>query len=212
MHKRIMALILVVIMIILVTSCAYINPKCSPDKYRAVDYGYDEEINTYYLQYQNERYLFEDANNMFTVIHNPNVCLNLGWHYNLPFTLYKEYYSYTAESPDYIYSIGPNGRVFFKESFDYTKEMFVVEDVEIEFSKAFTNGTIDIQDLENKDVEKQSFRWHSKKHNALYIDVNVYFYENNGYVFIYNMDRDSAYQISDVFLESLVENEIIVYE
>lgn len=212
MHKRIMALALVIIMIILAASCACVNPECSPNKYRVVDYVYDEEINKYYLQYQNERYLFDNVNNMFTVIHDPTICINLGWYYNLPFTLYKEYYSYTAESPDYIYSIAPNGSVFFRESFDYTKEIFVVEDVEIEFSKAYTDNTLDIQDIKNKDIEKQPFRWHSKKHNALCIDVDVYLYENKGYIFIYNMDCHNAYQISDVFLESLIENEIIVYE
>ena len=212
MYKRIVALTLVVIMIILATSCAYLNPECSPDKYRTVDYVYDEEHDTYYLQYQSERYLFDNTNDMFTIMHDPNVCISLGWYYNLPFTLYKEYYSYTTESPDYIYNIGPNGSVFFRESFDYTKEIFVVEDIEIEFSKAFTNDTIDIQNAKNKDIEKQSFRWHSKKHNALCIDVDIYFYENNGYIFIYNMDRDNIYQISDDFLKLLIKNEIIVFE
>ena len=212
MFKRIITLALVLITTILTTSCAYMNYGYDPDKYRAVDYYYDEKLNVYYLEYQCERYYHDDTHDMFAVSYKPeDGFVNLGWYYNLPFTYCKEYYSYTTESPDYIFSSGPGGAIYFKESFDYKKEIFVVEntEIEIEFSEAFSNNTIDVYE---KNIEYQMLCWYSQKHNALSVKVQVLFWEEDWYVYIYNMDRYNAYQVSDVFLNMLIENGIVAQE
>ncbi len=215
MFKRIITLALVLITTILTTSCAYMIPEASPDKYRDVYYGYDEESDIYYLEYQNARYYsFDDINDILMSVYfdsqeKKDDFINLGWHYNFPFTTYKEYYSYTAENPDYIFTTGPDRSIYFKEYFDYTKECFVVENIEIEFSEAFTGETINV---ENKHIKSQSFRWYSKKYSGLYTVANVFFLENKAYLLIYGMDDDNAFQLSDDFLELLIDNGIISYE
>ena len=212
MRKQLLSMVLVFMIFISMTSCAYMNYGCDPDKYRAVDYHYDETQDMYYLEYQGERYYHDDTHDMFAVSYeSEDGFVDLGWYYNLPFTYCKEYYSYTTESPDYIFSSDPGGEIYFKESFDYKKEIFVVEntEVEIEFSEAFSNNTINVYE---KNIEYQTLCWYSKKHNALSVKVQVLFLEEHWYMYIYNMDRNNAYQISDVFLDMLIENGIVAYE
>ena len=82
-------------------------------------------------------------------------------------------------------------------------------EIEIEFSEAFSNNTIDVYE---KNIEYQMLCWYSQKHNALSVKVQVLFWEEDWYVYIYNMDRYNAYQVSDVFLNMLIENGIVAQE
>lgn len=210
MYRSVIALALIIIITISTTSCTFIA-EYPLDKYRTVGYGYDESLDAYYLEYQDEQYWDDDANAMFNVVHNEGDCAYLGWFFNLPFTLFNAYYSYSTESPDYIYRYTSHGSdVYFKESFDYTKEVFVLENVEIEFCNAFSGDTVSIDDIERNNIEKQSFMWKSKKHSALFISTHIYLFENKVYMFSFNMDSENAYQLSDAFLELLIKNKIIV--
>ena len=211
MLKRVVALALIFIMTLSLTSCTFFT-EYPLDKYRVVDYGYDEEADIYYLEYKNERYIYDEMSDIFGVDDKGRDPVYLGWLFNLPHAR-NQYYSYSTESPDYIYLDSSSGSyVFFKESvnFDLANEIFVLEDIEIKFCDTHSDDTVNI--LFRPDARfVHKFRLTSKKYNALYLLVEIYQFEDKFYMYEVSIDMTNAYQISDAFLESLIEKKIIVY-
>lgn len=213
MCKRIIAISLLIIVIMSFSSCNHVHYMVAgmfdldTDIYRNVDYRYDEEQEVYYLEYQNEKYYSCEKYGMFHIDIDKEDWHDLGWYYCFPFNIAQYYYSYTTESPDYIFP--PQEEVFFfKETFDYKKEIFIVEGTTIafEFSEIFTQNTIQAEGSHSKYKE---IRLRSQKHNSLYINAEIWIKDEIYYVFIHNMDFNYAYQLSDNFRNALIENNII---
>ena len=118
-------------------------------------------------------------------------------------------FSNTDENPMYIVSnIG--AFVWVREDFDYTEDLFVIKDTDIEilFSEAFTGNIIEISTLESHQ-EKVSFIWHSKTVSELKINARIYEYNDVWYM----QTRSSEWwEISDDFLNLLLENKTISIE
>ncbi len=131
----------------------------------------------------------------------------ISWSYNFPFTGVIEYYSYSLESPNFIAEPNVENTIWFKSSFDYQTEIFVVENTEIEviFSSAFKNDKINT--VPTKD-SVQTFFWHAKSYPSLRTQVNIFSIDGIYYLEIPNMEE--IYQISDDFLSLLIANEVIL--
>lgn len=131
----------------------------------------------------------------------------ISWSYNFPFTGVIVFYSYSSVNPNFIVEPYVENTVWFKKTFDYQTEIFVVENTEIEvvFSSAFENGNINIGTLK---YDAQSFYWHAKSYPSLRTKVDVFSIDGIYYMKI--PDMDDAYQISDDFLNLLIDNAIIL--
>lgn len=211
MHKRVLSVLLICTIIVLMTSCAYVNPNCDPELYRAVDYIYDETIGEYYLTYQGEKYIYNKAYDIFSVpnMYNPDDMdglVALGWHYSIPG--YTEYYSYTTDSPDYLFDLGPGGQTWIKESFDYTKEIFIIEGTESEIAFSDLVGDLEFSGTVLP-CSKNIFLTLNAKNNPklkieIYIDRDDY---NQWYA--YDESCTITYALSDTFVQILEDNGII---
>ena len=131
----------------------------------------------------------------------------LSWSYNFPFTGIIEYYSYSFENPNFIVEPNVENTVWFKSSFNYQTEIFVVENTEIEviFSSAFEN---DKTNIGSSKYDVQSFYWYAKSYPSLRTKVNIFSIDGIYYIEIPNMDE--VYQISDNFLTLLINAEVII--
>ena len=211
MYKRVITILLLLIVTIPLSSCKHLMAQSGGyniDKYRAVDYHYDEELDAYYLEYQNVNYFTSDELYMFNINGSIEDFFDLGWYYNFPFTFAMQWYSYTTESPDYMFSYKKD-TVYFKETIDYKKEIFLVEDTqsEIEFSELFTTNTIKV---DGQKFERKTIYLHSKKYDALSIKVELLCKDGNFYFYSNDMDTFNAYQITENFYNLLIEIGIII--
>ena len=222
MNKRIVAIALLLIITISLSACGfipdiennfndYIEEKVGvhPDNYRKVDYAYDEERETYYLIYQNERYYSNENYNMFDIDYSEENFVDLGWHFNLPFTVYAQYFSYSDESPDYIFPMRRD-LVYFKEGVDYTNEVLVVDGTEIEFkySEIWTSKTT--QNVGGHNTS-DSIILRFKNYPAISFKAKLVDSYGVWYIYIFNMDFNFAYRVSDDFHDALIENGIVPY-
>ena len=155
--------------------------------------------------YNIERNIFKTSNYVYPSDDESRIVV--GWHYNLPFSAVRIYYSYTSDNPDYI--IGYN-EVYMKEGYDYKSDIFVIEntDIGIVFSDAF-NGKKEKIDKFNKYI-KVSFNWHSQRHTELMTKLDIILFDDVYYVNIQNDNFENlVYEISDEFFDLLVENGFI---
>lgn len=206
--KKFFSLLLMCTIIISMTSCAYMNPDCDPALYRAVDYIHDDTLDEYYLTYQGEKYVYDKAYDIFRV---PNLwrpddmadLVVLGWHYAIPG--YTQYYSYTTDSPDYLFN--PNDAIWIKETFDYTKEIFVLEGTEIEI--AFPDLVGDLKHtIHPYDCSEDIFlTFNAKDHPKLQIMIYVDRPGNRWYA--YDVTCKVSYALSDTLVQLLEDNGII---
>lgn len=211
MHKRVLSILLVCTIIILMTSCAYMNPNCPPELYRAVDYIYDETLDEYYLTYQGEKYIYNKAYDIFRVpnMYNPNDMAGLvalGWHYAIPG--YTEYYSYTTDSPDYLFDLGPGGQTWIKETFDYTKEIFIVEGTESEIAFSDLVGDLEFWCTARPCSKNVFLTLNAKDHPKLKIEIYVDRTDYNRW-YAYDESCMITYALPDTFVQLLEDNGII---
>ena len=198
-----------IVLIILIGSLLFCVSSCNNDKKNIISYCENNAIQYEGVKfYQLEDNIFgaysaDDKENRYS-----NLIL-LSWNYNFPFTGIIEYYSYTTENPNFIIEPYVMNTVWFKESFDYKKEIFVVENTKIEiiFSSAFKNNKINTDGLK---YDVQSFCWYAKSYPSLRTQVNIFNIDGIYYMEIPNMD--GTYQISDNFLNLLIRNEVIIAE
>ena len=205
--RKIVILFLTFSLLAFMSSCKNYLPRLDNDKY-GITFQNKEGI----LEYQGEKYhRLED--NIFGPYSVPDRetryadFVLVSWNYNFPFTGVISYYSYSLENPDFIVEPNVEGTVWFKNSFNYQTEIFVVENTEIEviFSSAFKNDKIDIGSLK---YDFQTFYWYAKSYNSLRTKVNVFSIDGIYYMQIPRMNE--AYQISDDFLSLLIANEVII--
>ena len=131
--------------------------------------------------YNIERNIFKTSNYVYPSDDESRIVV--GWHYNLPFSAVRIYYSYTSDNPDYI--IGYN-EVYMKDGYDYKSDIFVIEDTDIGivFSDAFKEKKVKINKIyENTKV---SFNWQSQRHTELMTKLDIILFDDVYYVNIRN--------------------------
>ena len=175
------------------------------DAYKKVEYTEDG-----WRIYQGNKY-YPTGYDLFDIIPDHENDVVLSWHGNFPFSGGLCYYSDTTYYPMYMYNyLGNSNEVWIIEDFDYTFDLFVIEntDIEIVFSEAFTDNTLS---LYNFDLPRQrsSFIWHSKTLPRLQIKAEIFQYNDRWYMWTLSFQ---AWEISDEFLNLLIENSIINIE
>ena len=159
--------------------------------------------------YQGKKY-YPTPTYLFDITHDVEKDVELGWYVNVPFSGGAYYFSNTYEDPIYIYCNVGAFDVWIREDFDYTSDIFTIADTDIEilFSKAFTDNKVEILSLDVPEVEA-SFRWHSKTVPALQIRANIVEYNDTWYMQTLSLEY---WEISSEFLNLLIENKIINVE
>lgn len=211
MHKRIIGILLLLAISISLSSCsrkALIEAGVDPDLQNAVPYYHDEERDEYYLEYQGGKYFFnKELSRMLSGGFDFDNMIQLGWHYNFPFTALMAFWSYTNENPDFI--IASDGSFYTKESFDIGKTVLEIEgtEIEIEFSEMIAPGEEGFYAPAYSSSYIPDFELvlHSNKYgiktyaNIAYVDCVYYMAFGNSI----------TYQMSDTFRDLLIENNII---
>lgn len=203
-----------IMLLLLVSSLLFSMSSCK-DYYHGLEYGKKDIVSPSEgngIEYQGEKYyqlkenIFGTYNIKEKEIRDADLIL-LSWSYNFPFTGVITFFSYSTESPNFIVEPDVEDTVWFKESFDYQKEIFVVENTEIEviFSSVFTDKKIKTTPGL---YDPQSFYWHAKSYNSLRTKVEVFKLGDNYYMNIPNMSE--SYQISEPFLDSLIAHGVII--
>lgn len=117
--KKCIAILLCIIPLLL-SSC---------ESYENMGYVYENEEK--YLLYQNEKYY---KSSIFTVTEHYGIANNndvqLGWYYSFPFSTYS--YSETSEKPIYIYTIGGEKSLYFRQDYNYSTDTFVIHNSTVE--------------------------------------------------------------------------------
>lgn len=128
--------------------------------------------------------------------------VELGEYYSFPFS--TRFYSDESESPIYIYSIGGKTSFYLIESYDYTTDIFNIEN---------TDDSIvwnDIFASKQSDTELSSqirLRLYSEKYPKIQTTIDVQLIENQWYLCVRNSDE--VWTASDEFVAILSENGII---
>ena len=121
---------------------------------------------------------------------------------------YTEYYSYTTDSPDYLFNRGPSGQIWIKETFDYTKEIFVLESTEIEIAFSDLIGDLEFWNTVRPCSKNIFLTLNAKNHPKLKIEIYVdctYYSRWHAY----DESCMITYALPDAFVQLLAENGII---
>ena len=205
--RKIVILLLAFSLLIFASSCTNYRHGLEKDKKDIIVRNKEGVI-----EFQGETY-YQLKDNIFatySVADKENRYANfilISWSYNFPFTGVIEYYSYSLESPNFIVEPNVENTIWFKSSFDYQTEIFVVENTEIEviFSSAFKSDKINTAPTKDS---VQTFFWYAKSYPSLRTQVNIFSIDGIYYLQIPNMDE--IYRISDDFLSLLIANEVIL--
>ncbi len=175
---------------------------------------YDEYL-PYTLEYENEMYYAWDQSltpkseewlkeNEFVLV---------SWYHSSFLIIYSygSLYAPSTTSPPFI--VRPDSTIFINESFDYKQEIFVLEGtgVELVFSDAYAENSINIGNLSISEYPKKEYRWTCKKYSTLETNITVFQMDNAYYVQIGkpNVGPFLTYPISSEFLALLEENDLL---
>ena len=161
------------------------------------------------IYYQDQMY-YIDRWNLFAVI-DDSYNINegdelLSWN-GTRFGYKKVFYSYTKDDPLFIYETAYDD-VFFKESYDYTFDTFIIvgTDSEILFSDIISDLSTQTDVNFQEDIEVQLY---SKTNSRIGMKFYLGCIENQWYIRSAQSGSSSAWAVSDVFLQLLSENDMI---
>lgn len=159
------------------------------------------------IYYQDEMY-YIDSWNLFTVT-NDSQNINegdvlLSW--NGPrFGYLKVFYSYTKESPLFIYD---EYDVFFHKTYDYTSDTFIIDGTDAEI--VFSDIVGDLSKHTNVNLQQDiCIQLHSKKHPRIRMEFDLVYIENQWYFRSALPGSSPAWTASDAFVQLLTDNGII---
>ena len=211
MIKRVFSLLLLGVVLLTFTSCG-LDYRYALDEslHDQIECGLDEQ-DLSYLIYQGEKYIYAGNSNLFPVITykvEENFYLSyddilLSWNGYRYVWYIDEYYSYTTDSPLFIY----NERlrwVYFREDYNYWTDTFLIGDTEEEivFENIF-------------DCEQDSFDFvnpvrvvlSSKQCPRIKISVEITSVNDQRYISL--SGTNEVWIPSDQFIEILIQNRLI---
>ena len=190
---------------IVVMVCIVLVGFCSCSRSENITYMETTDGKEKRLIYQEDVYYPE---NIFTANdeygkHNEGD-VEIGTYYSFPFS--TTYYSYTAERPDYIYSLGSGEDVYLREGFDYSSEIFLVDGTleSFVFSEVLTEASIEIRYIDIHD-KSNDVVLSSQKHPNLKINAQLFFEDTNWYLVC---QTNKVYLISPSLLQILQQNKV----
>lgn len=200
-RKCIMKAYTVVVMV-----CIVLVGLCSCSRSENITYIEATDGKEKRLIYQEDEYYPE---NIFTANdeygkHNEGD-VEIGTYYCFPFG--TTYYSYTAERPDYIYSVGSGKDVYLREGFDYNSEIFLVDSTleGFVFSEALTEANIEMRYIDIHDNSNDVVLY-SQKYPNLKINAQLFFDDTDWYLVC---QTNKVYLISPSLWQILQQNNAI---
>lgn len=192
---------IIIIVIVAIVCAILIGIVSSCSQSENVTYIKATDETEHHLIYEENEYY---AENIFTANLNsetPNQSdVKIGEYYSFPF--FTEYYSYTDDGPDYIYSIGNGDNVYLKKDFDYNSEVFIIDETSESFvlSEGLTETDLKLS------CRSYDIAFYLQKYPNLKIYGDLVFENENWYAVL---KTNKAYLISPSLLEILKENGFI---
>ena len=183
-------------------------------RYENVKPGEDE--NGFYCLYQENRYyqvpwgFFVRCGLNESDSYPEQTHSQIGSFYSFPFSSF--YFSYTTESPLYIYTSNktgyPKNNIYFREDYDYTTDTFCIKN---------TSAKIVWRDIWGAKTSVDYFALsglsdnivvplHSEQHSLIWICLDLVFSQGKWYILLSDL---SVYTASDTFVQLLEDNGII---
>ena len=180
-------------------------------RYENVKPGEDE--NGFYCLYQENRYyqvpwdFFVRCGLNESDSYPEQTHSQIGSFYSFPFSSF--YFSYTTESPLYIYTSNKTGylknNIYFREDYNYKTDIFKIEGTEDVI--CFGEDLIEFSRTGSIDKRKEYIRLFSSTHPSLYFGLGIVL--DNGVWYAEANDLSLTFVLSENFIEILVRNQII---
>lgn len=206
--RRIIAIIMVVLIAMTFSSCLGISFRRELDEnlHNKVEYVPNNSDSIIYQDaiYHKEKMFFLNVSNWEYEPLDGDI--NISWNGSRHFFYISMFYSYSADSPLYIYQ--PQFQyLYLKEDYDYLSDTFVIENsgIEVVFSDMF----YDISEYSRYDTTSQAPKiiLYSKNHPRIKICFQMVCVDGNWY-----MHPEKSFEIwkaSDSFIKLLEENGLI---
>ena len=203
--KKTSIFLLSIVFLLFLSSCG-LNERVAldDDLHNVIECDYSNKT-PQQISYQKEKYLYT---NLFVVDDmsntNNDADILLSWD-GMRLGYINSYYSDTSESPIFIYEKRLDN-LYLNEKFDYMSEVFVFENqqTEIIFSEMFENYS----KVQNSKYEGETvLKAYSKKHNRIYIEMQIY--SANGKYYISFTNTNETWICSNYFIELLKQNNMI---
>ena len=186
--------------------CVYVYfvlilPPYDKDKYKAIVFE-DEG-----MVYQGEVYTSYPLFYEVPYVYYADELTLLSWHYRVrALRATSAMFSYTEDHPNYIIY---DECIFIADSFDYTKEVFRVDEgnISVVLSDVTTGDCFSVDTMFRTFEDQQKFTFLCEKHPFLKTTVFVFYYENDYFLHFSNVDV--AYRVSDEFWDLLIAHGLI---
>ena len=166
-----------------------------------------EQNDVEYCLYNENKYYFSSIfdTREYNIIADEND-VKLGWYYSFPFG--TDFYSDTADNPEYIYTVGSVSRIYLKQSYDYKSEIFVIDNTSeaFVFSEAITDTAVEYDFQMDYFNDFIHLKIYSKNHTNLTASLRL-FRKNNDWCVAF--PTNESYLISQSFVLVLKNNGII---
>ena len=206
--KKYLILLLLIIITVVFSSCADdLLDKSLRDQIETV-WGDDAPD---YIIYQGEKYYYEAINSSFIVgdyeYYKEDVLLS--WNRsNFLFLRYTDrYYSYSNDSPLFIYEYGESDMwLYFHEDYNCMEDTFVVSDTDSEIVLGDIFGS-KVEDLEDEyPAKSMRLSLQSKTNSRLRLVVDLYYSQSKWYISYYQDIYDEMWEASESFVKILEQN------
>lgn len=165
------------------------------------------------LTYNERLYIYEEDTTGFW--HCDVLCDNMseiGWcWYLIPLAEKTQFYVDNKENPDYICGVNQVYDIYFREDYDYIKDIFVIHGhplVSIRFSDSYNENNFIETDAYHSAIA--NFDWSPEGHPNLWNSPEIYLIENKYYIqFVWDQPY---YEVSEAFLSILIDAGIVTAE
>lgn len=184
------------------------SERFSYDLYNQIEYFKETEYDSY-LIYKGEKYQYVGSLSLFTVHMDNEDDVMLSWNGPKYFGYIDQYYSYSYDNPLFIYEKRCRG-VYFREDYDYTKDVFVLcdTDIEINWEDIFDSKYGETQELHttpNEVILK------SQQYPRIQVMLRLVYINNKCHVLLYYYGGQPSeiWIPSDEFIQILSENGLL---
>ena len=203
MVKKGFIIVLIILVLLTFISCGldYRN-SLAEDLHNQIKLFYEDD--QLCLLYQGEKYICVGNTKLFDVDYpyDTNDVL-LSWNGYRYIWYIDNFYSNTTDNPVFIYNSRVHD-VFFHEDYNYLKDVFIIEDTDIEI---IFEDIFKLEESKIKFINANEIVLESKKIPRIKIRLNLVSLQDNVYISL--PDSDTVWQCSDAFVEALKKNNLI---
>ena len=130
--------------------------------------------------------------------------VELGWYYSFPFS--TDFYSDTSEEPVYIYTIGGDTNVYFRQDYLYQADTFCIAGTQHEFvfSDALTLSDAFLHTGLDRYPNETELTLYSKQYPRIQMPISVFCVDDHWYVG--GNEKGMLFEISDEFVKLFTGN------